>query len=150
MLMTILTQSRPVTPTTRHSAKNHMFLRVVAAGLALGVAYIHVRDQGGFPGDKSPAYIALGYYLLEAAGVGTAIALLLAPIRHLRSVWALAVGVALGPLVGYVLSRGPGLPLYTEDRGNWTEMLGIVSVAVEAALLVLATVMLRPSRRATR
>ena len=148
--MTILTQSRPVTPTTRHSAKNHTFLRVVAACLALGVAYIHVRDQGGFPGDKSPTYIAIGYYLLEAAGVGTAIALLVVPARHLRSVWTLALGVALGPLAGYVLSRGPGLPLYTEDRGNWTETLGIVSVVVEVALLVLATAMVGRSRRAAR
>ena len=107
--MTTLTQSRTDTPFARHSAKNYTFLRVVAAGLALGVAYIHVRDQGGFPGDKSPTYIALGYYLLEAAGVGTAIALLFAPLRHLRRVWTLAIGVALGPLAGYVLSRGPWL-----------------------------------------
>ena len=37
----------------------------VGALLALAVAYIHVADQGGFPGDKSPAYIAIGYYVLE-------------------------------------------------------------------------------------
>jgi hypothetical protein len=108
-----------------------------------------VRDQGGFTGDKSPTYIAIGYYLLEVAGVGTAIALLGASMKHLGTVWALTIGVALGPLAGFVLSRGPGLPLYTEDRGNWTETLGIVSVIVEGALLVVATVMLDRSRRST-
>ena len=145
--MTTLTQSRTVTPDTRPSAKRHMFLRALGAALALGVAYIHVRDQGGFPGDKSPTYIAIGYYLLEVAGVGTAIALLGASMKHLGTVWALTIGVALGPLAGFVLSRGLGLPLYTEDRGNWTETLAVVSILVEGALLVLAAVVIGRSRR---
>lgn len=148
--MPTLTQSRTVTPATREThrpAKNHVVLRVLGAALALGVAYIHVRDQGGFPGDKSPTYLAIGYYLLEAGGLGTAIALLVASRRQLVNVWTLAFGVALGPLAGFVLSRGPGLPLYTDDRGNWTEPLGVISVVVEGALLVLAAVVLGRSRR---
>lgn len=52
--------------------------------------------------------------------------------------WALAVGAGLSPIVGYCLSRGPGLPDYTDDVGTWTEPLGIVSLAVEVLLVVLA------------
>jgi hypothetical protein len=145
--MTILTQNRATTPRTRPGLETNLLLRVLGATLALGVAYVHVKDQGGFPGDKSPTYIAIGYYLLEAAGVASAIALLVGSKKHLSNVWALTLGVALGPLVGYVVSRGPGLPMYTEDRGNWTEALGVVSLIVEGALLVLAAVMVGHSRR---
>jgi hypothetical protein len=148
--MKTLTQSgTTITADRRHRTGHHVLLSVVGAALALGVAYIHVKDQGGFPGDKSPAYIAIGYYLLEATGLVAAIALLVASTRQRRSVWALTFGVALGPLVGFVASRGPGLPMYTEDRGNWTEQLGIVSVVVEATLLVLAAVMVGRSRRSS-
>jgi hypothetical protein len=145
--MTTLTQHRTVTPDTGRATTQHVLLRVLAAALVLGVAYIHVLDQGGLPGDKSPIYIGIGYYLLEATGLVTAIALLVAPARHLRNVWALTFGVALGPLVGFAVSRGPGLPMYTEDRGNWTEPLGLVSLAVEGALLVLAAVVLGRTQR---
>jgi hypothetical protein len=148
MVMTTSEQTATLTTDRRRTSSRHLLLRGGAAALALGVAYIHVKDQGGFPGDKSPTYIAIGYYLLEAAGLCTAIALLVTR-RHVRTVWALAVGVALGPLLGFVASRGPGLPLYTEDRGNWTEPLGIVSVVVEGALLILAAVMVGRSRRSS-
>jgi hypothetical protein len=122
--------------------------RVAGAVLALGVAYIHVVDQGGLLGAKSPAYVGIGYYLLELAGVLAAVALVAGPIRHRLAAWALAVGVAAGPILGYVLSRGPGLPGYTDDRGNWTEPLGVVSLVVEGALLLLALTVVWSARGA--
>ena len=63
------------------------------------------------------------YYALEAAGVAAAALLL---TRLARAGWLLTLGVAAGPIVGYVLSRGPGLPNYTDDIGNWTEPLGVI------------------------
>jgi hypothetical protein len=81
-------------------------------------------------------------YLLEIAGV-VAAALLLT--RLARSGWLLSLGVAAGPILGYVLSRGPGLPDYTDDIGNWTEPLGIISLLVEGTLLILAATSLRTS-----
>ncbi|MBV8932895.1 MAG: hypothetical protein JOZ47_00225 [Kutzneria sp.] len=120
--------------------------RVTGALLCLIVAGIHVIDQGGFPGDKGPDYVAIGYYVLEGVAILTAIALA-ADLARLG--WFVAIGVALGPLVGYVLSRGPGLPGYTDDIGNWTEPLGLASLLVEAMLLVLASMMfVRSLRRA--
>jgi hypothetical protein len=145
--MSTSTQTTHVTADRRRQSRN-VLVGGLGAILALGIAYIHVKDQGGLPGDKSPTYIAIGYYLLEATALVTAVALV-ATKTHPRNVWALAFGVALGPLLGFAASRGPGLPLYTEDRGNWTEPLGVVSVIVEGALLILATVMVGRSSRSS-
>ncbi len=109
--------------------------RLTGAALCLAIAYIHVKDQGGFPGNKQPTYVGIGYYLLEMGAVVTALLLL---SKSYRKGWILAVGVALGPLIGYALSRGPGLPLYSDDRGNWMETLGVISLFVEGVLFLLS------------
>ena len=64
--------------------------------------------------------------------------------------WFLSLGVAAGPIIGYVLSRGPGLPDYTDDIGNWTEPLGVISLAVEGILLIIAMSCLLAIRRSNR
>lgn len=109
------------------------------AGLmgCLAVVVIHVIDQGGVPGSKSPGYIQGLYYALEVAGIFCAFLLL---INQAWLGWFLSLWVATGPIVGYVLSRGPGLPFYTDDIGNWMEPLGVVSLAVEGVLMVIAAV----------
>lgn len=126
---------------------------VFAAFLCLAVTWIHIQDQGGIPGNKTPRYVGIGFYLLEATGLICAVLLVLSALsalsgrsRRSRLPWLLATGVALGPLVGYLLSRGPGLPDYTDDRGNWTEPLGLASLAVEAALLAVAATTLLADR----
>jgi hypothetical protein len=112
------------------------------------VAWIHVQDQGGFPGSKSPGYVGMGYYLLEATGVLCALLLLTATRSGMHPfAWLLAAGVAAGPLLGFVLSRGPGLPEYTDDRGNWAEPLGLASVITETALLALVLTAILTARR---
>jgi hypothetical protein len=99
------------------------------------VTAIHIVDQGGLPGSKTPGYVQGLYYALELGGVLTAAALL---ASRGRNRWALALSIAIGPIVGYVLSRGPGLPNYTDDVGNWTEPLGVISLVVEGSLLLVA------------
>ncbi len=121
--------------------------RGIAIALCLAVVAIHVVDQGGVPGVKDPFYVGVGYHLLEIAGLLAAGLLLVGP---LRVGWPLAAGVALGPLLGYVLSRGPGLPSYTDDVGNWGEPLGVLSLVVEAALLALALAVLTRRRPVSR
>ena len=110
----------------------------------LAVAAIHIIDQGGVPGLKDPEYVQIFYYLLEAAGVVAAGLLL---TNFAKTGWILSLGVAAGPILGYVLSRGPGLPHYSDDIGNWTEPLGVLSLVVEGALLVLSATILATSRR---
>jgi hypothetical protein len=111
----------------------------------LAVTAIHIIDQGGVPGLKEPEYIRVLYYVLEAAGVVAATLLL---TRYGKSGWFLALGVAAGPILGYVLSRGPGLPNY-DDIGNWTEPLGVISLVVEGILLIIAAAVLATARRST-
>ena len=126
-------------------APGSLVLRMLGIIGCLAVAAIHVIDQGGLPGTKDPQYVQMMYYALEAAGVVAAAALLLT--RQARLGWLLALGVAAGPIVGYVLSRGPGLPNYTDDVGNWTEPLGVVSLVVEGVLFILAAAALLAGRR---
>jgi hypothetical protein len=52
-----------------------------------------------------------------------------------------------GPVLGYVLSRSPGLPDYTEDIGSWTEPLGVTSLLLEGILLILAAASVMRYRR---
>ena len=142
--MTVATaDTRPVPRLSRHAAS-----RLTGAALAVAVALIHVKDQGGFPGDKTPHYVGVGYYLLEAAGLVTAFALIFARGRAVAASWFLALGVAVMPAVGFVLSRGPGLPGYSDDKGNWTEPLALWSLVVEGALLLLAAASLHRERAA--
>ncbi|MGH3833159.1 MAG: hypothetical protein ACRDRS_22455 [Pseudonocardiaceae bacterium] len=108
------------------------------------MAAIHVIDQGGVPGSKGPEYIQISYYVLEVVGVVAAASLL---AKQPRLGWFLALGVAAGPILGYVLSRGPGLPDYSDDIGNWAEPLGVISLVVEGILLILAAMSLLTSRR---
>ncbi|HEV7829687.1 MAG TPA: hypothetical protein VGP04_12720 [Pseudonocardiaceae bacterium] len=107
------------------------------------MAVIHIVDQGGLPGSKGPEYIQCLYYALEGAGVVAAALLLPDTERG----WFLSLGVAASPVLGYLLSRGPGLPDYSDDIGNWAEPLGVISLVVEGVLLVVAARALTVSRR---
>ncbi|MEV7202666.1 hypothetical protein [Streptomyces griseoluteus] len=118
--------------------------RWAGALLCLAVAAVHVVDQGGMTATRDPHYLGVAYHVLEIAALVAAVLLLLGLVRP---GWLLAAGVALGPLLGYVLSRGPGLPYYSDDVGNWTEPLGLVSLAVEGALLLLSLPLLARSLR---
>lgn len=123
---------------TPHAPGSPWWPRLAGAALCLAVAAVHVIDQGGFPGSKEPVYVGIGYYVVEAAGVVTA-ALLVA--GAVRVGWFLAMGVGAGPFIGYVLSRGTGLPGYTDDIGNWAEPVGVASLVVEGLLFLLALTM---------
>jgi di/tricarboxylate transporter len=125
---------------------HHRPLAVVAAAVCVAIAVIHVMDQGGFPGSKDPRYLGLCYYALEVGAVAAAV-WLVATAR--RAAWWLALVVAVGPLVGYSLTRGPGLPGAMDDRGNWTEPIGLASMLAEVALLALCLVRLGPLGRRT-
>jgi hypothetical protein len=106
-----------------------------AAALCIVVTVIHLEDQDWFSFAKEPAYIQVGYVLLEVAGL---IAAALLVTRPSTAVWLLAVGVGIAPFAGYILSRGPGLPDSMDEKGEWGEPLGVVSLVVEGLLTVIA------------
>lgn len=127
------------------SLRASTILRIVAAVLCAAVCVIHLKDQHWFAFDKDPGYVLGGYLLLEVGAIVAGMWLLLRPSR---TAWLLAAAIALGPLLGYTLSRGPGLPSYTDDVGNWTEMVGVISLLVEGVLLALSLTVLATGRRA--
>lgn len=138
------TLHRPDSPTAVDTAP---LLRLVGAVLAVAVTVIHVMDQDGIGALKDVAYIGYGYWVLEAAGVLAALGLVAPWPRLHPPSWLLALGVAAGPLIGYALTRGPGLPNAMDDKGNWWEPLGVASLIVEGLLLLLALGALARTRR---
>jgi hypothetical protein len=138
------------------SAVPEIAVRLVGALLALAVSAVHVADQGGMTGFASPDWMGWGYRLIEASGVLTAAALLLAPLapppsRSARPSWSArarqlgwAAGALLGagPFLAYVVSRTIGMPGDAGDVGNWGYWVGTVSLFVEAALVALSVSML--------
>ena len=48
-------------------------LLVVAAGLLIAVAIIHLQDQGGLLGGESPTWLKYGYYLIEIGSLVSAL-----------------------------------------------------------------------------
>ena len=61
--------------------------------------------------------------------------------------WAAALLLGAGPFIAYVVSRSIGLPGDHGDVGNWGYWVGTVSLAVEAALIVLGITMLVACRQ---
>ena len=55
--------------------------------------------------------------------------------RHENWGWLLGVGIALGSLVGYVLSRTVGLP--GMEIEEWLQPVGVLSLAVEVVFVLL-------------
>ena len=114
---------------------------VAAIGL-LGVGLIHLLDVV----DKfdETAYIGVLYLALIGACVVAA--------RHLivvgdRRSWLLAGGLAAATFAAYAVSRTIGLPAATDDVGNWAEPLGMASLFVEGAVVLLSAEMLARFRR---
>ena len=140
--------SSPTAAVRSRIAMGGVAVRPIGALLALSVAIIHLVDQGGIPGSKDPGYVGVLYWVLEIAAVVCAILLLIPAATGAG--WVLALGVAAGPFLGYVLSRSTGLPNYSDDKGNWGETSGVISLIVEGLLLVFALGTLAAGRTRAR
>src|SRR6185437_7014185 len=116
---------------------------MVGALLALGVAAVHVADQGGVTAIASPDWIGWSYRLIEAGGVLSALALLTLAWAG----WAAGALLGAGPFIAYTLSRSVGVPGDRGDVGNWGDWVGTVALFIEAALVVLSVSMLLARRR---
>lgn len=66
---------------------------------------------------------------------------------HSRAALVAAAGIAGSVLLGYVVDRIVGLPNAMDDVGNWTEPLGLASLVVEVATIVVALGAYAASRR---
>ena len=126
---------------------------LTGALLAVAVAAVHVADQDDVTTLADPAWIGWGYRAIEVGGLLTALALLLAvPAGRAlaRLGWAAALLLGAVPLLGYLASRTIGLPGDADDVGNWGDWVGMVSLFLEAGLIVLSvSVLLALRARAT-
>ena len=113
-------------------------LRMPAAAAALAAAAAHLP--------------VIPDHLSEAPYVGwlfvglSALCLLGAPALVVDDsvvVWAALASACGAAVAGFVLSRGPGLPAMAVDIGDWSNQLGLISVASEALVAVLAAAALR-------
>ena len=133
----------------------HVAVHIVGAMLALGIAAVHVADQGGVTTLTSPDWIGWGYRLVEVGGAATALVLLLSPLAPppvappalAWAGWAAGALLGTGPFVAYLLSRSVGIPGDHGDVGNWGYWIGTVALFIEAALVVLSVSMLLAHRR---
>jgi hypothetical protein len=126
-------------------AIRHTTLRALGFVGMLAIALIHLLDVIGKI--KETPYIGVMYIALMIASVAVALYLL-----HTGSspAWGAAGLLAALTLAGFILSRTIGLPKSDEDIGNWTEGLGLASMFVEGAVIVLSAYALALARRERR
>lgn len=131
---------------------------LTGALLAMAVAAVHVADQDGVTTLADPAWIGWGYRVIEVGGLLTALALLLPVLARrvpagralARPGWSAALLLGTAPLLGYLASRTISLPGDTGDVGNWGDWVGMVSLFLEAGLIVLSISMLLALRARTQ
>lgn len=116
----------------------------VAAGL-LGVAIIHAVD--GVGKWTETRYI---FWMYMAAIVAAIAVAGWTVFTRSRVALLAAVGVAGSVLAGFIVDRTVGLPNAIGDIGNWTEPLGLTSMFVESATVLVAAGGLIFSGRAAR
>ena len=81
---------------------------------------------------REAPYAGALFIALSAAAL--AVAMLLSAADH-DLVWLAAVSISLGALLAYFLSRSVGLPLMSDDIGDWANPLGVGAAACEAVTL---------------
>jgi hypothetical protein len=80
----------------------------------------------------------LGVAFLFLIAASLAVAARLATHRDHRT-WAASAALAGAAIGGYVFTRTFSTPLDNQDAGNWSCMLGLGAMFVEAILLIMST-----------
>lgn len=127
-------------PTLVHDLDGHLLAAVregatratVGAGL-LGLAAIHAVD--GVAKWSETRYI---FWMYMAAVVAAVAVAGWTVFTRSRTALLAAAALAGSVLVGFIVNRTVGMPNATGDIGNWTEPLGLTSMFVEAATVIVA------------
>jgi hypothetical protein len=119
-----------VTRNGGESQRSSVRLPVAATALVGAAAHVPVTGEHLH---QAP-YIGVLFIALEVALVVLAVLVLL---TDSLLVWRAAALVPALAIAAYVVSRTVGLPQIQDDVGNWTEPLGVVSVAAEAVMVLL-------------
>lgn len=133
-LFTLLLPMPPSTSTASASGRlGSASLRypAAAAALAAGLAHVPVTPEHL----AEAPYIGVLFILLTVTCVLGTVALL---VSDSVFVWLSLGGAAALAVIAYVVSRTLGLPMMADDIGNWLEPLGVLSIATESVVVVLA------------
>jgi hypothetical protein len=104
-----------------------------AAALLAQIAAIHIALISQHL--REAPYAAGLFIALSAASLAVAARML---YRDDPPVWTAAGGLAAGAIVAYVLSRSIGLPMMSDDIGDWLNPLGVGAVCAEAITVALS------------
>ena len=120
---------------SRATQESDVVARAVAAIALAALAVIHVVD---LPGTLGPTpLVGIGYFGIVAVAtlVGAVIV-----VRSHWLVWAVAGGLAVAAMGGYVLTRSLSGGFLGDhgDVGNWRCPLGIAALSVETLIILLA------------
>jgi manganese oxidase len=117
-------------------------LRYAAAATCLTAAAAHVPVTEDHL--EEATYIGVLFILLAAACCIEAVLLVR---RDEKRVWLAAALTCAAAVIAYVWSRAIGLPLITDDVGDWTEPIAIVAITAEMLTVLLAVAALAPVTR---
>jgi hypothetical protein len=124
--------------------------RLLVRGLTVvglvGIALIHLVE---LPDTwRESTGLGVMFLVLVIAAIAVAAALVHWDVTPL---WQLSALVALGPIVGYIVTRGADLPFDHDDVGNWLEPSVLVATFIEVTVLALCAYALfatkEPARR---
>ena len=102
---------------------------ITALGL-LAIAAVHILD---LPSKwQEVRYLGVGYVIVVITSL--VIAERLITSKNIIDFYISAL-LAAGVIAGFTLTRTIGLPGAMDDRGNWLEPLGLVSLVVEAIVI---------------
>ena len=115
------------------SPADDAMLRAVGVLILLGIGAMHfLQIVATF---KATPLLGGGYMVLIAGCVVVASGLV---ARGDSRIWMAAGIVGAGAIGGYILTRVMSTPLDNQDLGNWSCMLGLAALFVEASLVVLS------------
>ena len=127
-----------------HSPPDVLMRGLAIAGLA-GIAIVHLVELPSTWHETKGLFVLFAILVVAATAVAVALLFLDGAL-----VWAAAALTALGPIVGYVVTRSASVFFDHDDVGNWLEPLVLVAVFIEAAVLGIALAMLLRSTAALR
>ena len=115
--------------------------RMLAVPAALGllaVAVVHLIDGPGSLSDQF--YVGTLELAVAVACVPLAAMLLTRPVAAL---WHATGALCTATLLVFIASRTVGLPGSADDIGNWGQLIGVLSMVFEAAVVILAAAAVR-------
>jgi hypothetical protein len=104
-----------------------------AAALLAEIAAIHIVLVPAHL--REAPYAGALFIALSAASLALAAVIV---VRDHPMVWLAAGGLAASAIVAYALSRSVGLPMMSDDVGDWVNPLGIGALCAEAIAVALS------------